>query len=69
MIEASDLITDLFITSVTMLESDYDSVFVIAMKLWAMVVEIGTSTDLLQSCVYGERRVDQYLYQFWQSGM
>ena len=49
MIEASDLITELFITSVAMLESDYDSAFVIAMKLWAMVVEIGASTDLLQS--------------------
>ena len=31
-IEANDLI-ELFVTSVAMLESDYDSVFVIAMKL------------------------------------
>ena len=38
MIEASDLFAELFVTSVAMLESDYESEFVMAMRLLEKVM-------------------------------
>ena len=39
MIEASDLFAEMFVTSVSMLESDYDNEFVMAVRLMEKVMD------------------------------